>query len=134
MIKSFDVQTKEKTQLIDVTAKVEAMVRQAGVENGVAVVFVPHTTAGLTIQENADPDVQRDLLVALAHAVPDDLPGGYRHSEGNSPAHVKTTLVGSSSSILVEGGELVLGTWQGVYLCEFDGPRTRRVLVRVLRG
>lgn len=134
MIKSFDVQTKEKAQLIDVTAKVEAMVRQSGVEHGVAVVFVPHTTAGLTIQENADPDVQRDLLAALAHAAPDDLPDGYRHSEGNSPAHVKTSLVGSSSSILVEGGELVLGTWQGVYLCEFDGPRTRRVLVRVLRG
>jgi secondary thiamine-phosphate synthase enzyme len=134
VIKSFDVQTKEKAQLIDVTAKVEAMVRQSGIENGVAVVFVPHTTAGVTVQENADPDVQRDLLLALAHAAPDDLPGGYRHSEGNSPAHVKTTLVGSSTSILVEGGELVLGTWQGVYLCEFDGPRTRRVLVRVLRG
>ena len=134
MIKSFDVQTKEKAQLIDVTAKVEAMVRQSGIENGVAVVFVPHTTAGVTIQENADPDVQRDLLAALAHAAPDDLPGGYRHSEGNSPAHVKTSLVGSSTTILVEGGELVLGTWQGVYLCEFDGPRTRRVLVRVLRG
>jgi secondary thiamine-phosphate synthase enzyme len=134
MIKSFDVQTKEKAQLIDVTAKVEAMVRQSGVENGVAVVFVPHTTAGLTIQENADPDVQRDLLAALSRAVPEDPPGGFRHAEGNSPAHVKTTLVGSSASILVEGGELVLGTWQGVYLCEFDGPRTRRVLVRVLRG
>lgn len=134
MIKSFDVQTKEKAQLIDVTAKVEAMVRHSGVENGVAVVFVPHTTAGVTIQENADPDVQRDLLAALAHAAPEELPGGYRHSEGNSPAHVKTTLVGSSASVLVEGGELVLGTWQGVYLCEFDGPRTRRVLVRVLRG
>ncbi len=134
MIKSFDVQTQEKNQLIDVTAKVEALVRQSGIENGVAVVFVPHTTAGLTIQENADPDVQRDLLVALAHAAPDDLAAGWRHSEGNSPAHVKTTLVGSSTTILVEGAELVLGTWQGVYLCEFDGPRTRRVLVRVLRG
>ncbi len=134
MIKSFDVQTKEKAQLIDVTAKVEAMVRQSGIENGVAVVFVPHTTAGVTIQENADPDVQRDLLAALAHAVPEDLPGGYRHSEGNSPAHVKTSLMGSSTSILVEGGELVLGTWQGVYLCEFDGPRTRTVAVKVVAG
>jgi secondary thiamine-phosphate synthase enzyme len=134
MIKSFDVQTQERAQLIDVTAKVEAMVRQSGVENGVAVVFVPHTTAGVTIQENADPDVQRDLLAALAHAVPEQHPAGWRHSEGNSPAHVKTSMVGSSTSILVEGGELVLGTWQGVYLCEFDGPRTRRVLVRVLRG
>ncbi len=134
MIKSFDVPTQEHAQLIDVTARVEAMVRQSGVENGVAVVFVPHTTAGVTIQENADPDVQRDLLAALAHAVPDQLPAGWRHAEGNSPSHVKTSMVGNSTTILVEGGELVLGTWQGVYLCEFDGPRTRRVLVRVLRG
>ena len=87
------------------------------------------------IQENADPDVQRDLLAALAHAAPDALPGGaYRHDEGNSPAHVKSSLVGCSVTVLVDGGELVLGTWQGIYLCEFDGPRTRRVLVRMLRG
>jgi secondary thiamine-phosphate synthase enzyme len=135
MITSFDVQTREHAQLIDVTAKVEALVHASGLENGACVVFVPHTTAGVTIQENADPDVQRDLLTALSHAAPDELPGeGYRHSEGNSPAHVKTSLVGSSVTVLVEGGELVLGTWQGIYLCEFDGPRTRRVLVRVLRG
>lgn len=134
MIKSFDVQTQGKAQLLDITAKVEGLVRSSGIEMGVAVVFIPHTTAGVTIQENADPDVQRDLLTALAHAVPDELPAGWRHTEGNSAAHAKASMMGCSTSILVEGGELVLGTWQGVYLCEFDGPRTRRVLVRVLRG
>jgi secondary thiamine-phosphate synthase enzyme len=135
MIKSFDVQTKEHAQLIDVTAKVEAAVRSSGIEHGACVVFVPHTTAGVTIQENSDPDVQRDVLAALAHAAPDVLPGaGYTHDEGNSPAHVKSSLVGCSVTVLVDGGELVLGTWQGIYLCEFDGPRTRRVAVRVLRG
>jgi len=135
MYKSFDVHTKEGTQLIDVTAKVEALVRSSGVADGACVVFVPHTTAGVTIQENADPNVQRDLLAVLAHAAPDALPGvEYKHDEGNSPAHVKSSLVGCSVTVLVDGGELVLGTWQGIYLCEFDGPRTRRVLVRMLRG
>lgn len=132
---SFDVSTAAHAQLIDITDRVQALVHKSGVENGACVVFVPHTTAGVTIQENADPDVQRDLLAALAHAVPDALPGGgYRHGEGNSPAHLKTSLVGSSVTVLVEGGELVLGTWQGIYLCEFDGPRTRRVHVKALRG
>ncbi len=135
MIRSFDVQTQEHAQLIDVTAKVEAAVHASGIANGVCVVFVPHTTAGVTIQENADPNVQRDLLAALAHAAPDVLPSGpYKHDEGTSPAHVKSSLVGCSVTVLVEGSELVLGTWQGIFLCEFDGPRTRRVLVRVLRG
>ncbi len=132
---SFDVSTRTHTQMIDITDRVEAALRSSKVQDGLCVVFVPHTTAGITIQENADPDVQRDLLAALAHAVPEELPGGgYHHGERNSPAHVKSSLVGSSVSVLVQGGELVLGTWQGIYLCEFDGPRTRRVLVRVLRG
>jgi secondary thiamine-phosphate synthase enzyme len=132
---AFDVSTRTRTQMIDITDRVEAALRASRVQEGLCVVFVPHTTAGITIQENADPEVQRDLLAALAHAVPDELPGeGYRHGERNSPAHVKTSLMGSSVTVLVEGGELVLGTWQGIYLCEFDGPRTRRVHVKVLRG
>ncbi len=131
---SFDVSTRAHTQLIDITDRVQAVVRKSGIENGTCVVFVPHTTAGVTIQENSDPDVQHDLLAALAHAAPEQIPGGYRHGEGNSSAHVKTSLVGSSATLLVEGGELVLGTWQGIYLCEFDGPRTRRVHVKALRG
>jgi len=132
---SFDVSTRAHTQMIDITDRVEAAVRTSRVEGGICIVFVPHTTAGVTIQENADPDVQHDLLAALAHAIPEKLPGdGYRHAEGNSPAHLKTSLVGSSVTVVVQGGELVLGTWQGIYLCEFDGPRTRRVLVKALRG
>src|SRR5512142_1969756 len=127
---SFDVPTRAHAQLVDVTDEVRAAVRRSGVQDGTCVVFVPHTTAGVTIQENADPDVQRDLLLALSRAVPDELPGaGYRHAEGNSPAHVKASLMGSSATVLVEGGDLLLGTWQGIYLCEFDGPRTRRVQV-----
>lgn|SRR5512142_3000946 len=132
---AFDVSTRARTQMIDITDRVQALLQRSGIENGMCVVFVPHTSAGVTIQENADPDVQHDMLAALAHAVPDQLPGGgYTHSEGNSPAHVKTSLVGSSVTVLVEGGELVLGTWQGIYLCEFDGPRTRRVQVKAFRG
>jgi secondary thiamine-phosphate synthase enzyme len=131
---SFDVSTRARAQLIDITERVQAILHKSGVENGICVVFVPHTTAGIMIQENADPDVQRDLLAVLAQLAPEELPGGYRHDEGNSPAHMKTSLVGSSVTALIEGGELALGTWQGIFLCEFDGPRTRRVLVKVLRG
>lgn len=132
---SFEVNTRTRAQMVDITDRVRAALRASGVEDGLCMVFVPHTTAGVTIQENADPDVQRDLLAALAHAVPDDLPGdGYRHAEENSPAHVKTSLVGSSATVLVERGDLVLGTWQGIYLCEFDGPRARRVRVKILPG
>jgi secondary thiamine-phosphate synthase enzyme len=134
-VATFDVPTRARVQLVDVTAEVRAVVRASGVAEGSCVVFVPHTTAGVTIQENADPDVQRDLLQALARAVPDELPGaGYRHAEGNSAAHVKTSMMGNSATVLVEGSDLVLGTWQGVFLCEFDGPRTRRVQVKVSAG
>jgi len=131
---SFDVATRSPTEMVDVTERVQAAVKASGVENGLCLVFVPHTTAGLTVQENSDPNVQRDLLAALAHAAPEALPGGYRHAEGNGPAHVKTSLVGNSTTILIDGGELVLGVWQGVYLCEFNGPRTRRVIVKAIRG
>jgi secondary thiamine-phosphate synthase enzyme len=113
---------------VDVTAEVRAALRAAGAREGVLVVFVPHTTAGVTIQENADPDVQRDFLLALENAVPARPPrGSYHHAEGNSDAHVKASLVGSSATVIVDGGDLVLGTWQAIYLCEFDGPRERRV-------
>jgi secondary thiamine-phosphate synthase enzyme len=132
---SFDVSTRARTEMIDITDRVEAAVRASRIDNGLCVVFIPHTTAGITIQENADPEVQRDLLAVLAHAAPDHLPGsGYRHGEGNSPAHAKSSLVGSSVTLLIEDGELVLGTWQGIFLCEFDGPRTRRVRVKLMRG
>lgn len=125
------VETHAARELVDITDEVRAALRDAGATDGIAVVYCPHTTAAITIQENADPDVQRDLLLALANAVPDAPPrGAWRHAEGNSPAHVMASLVGSSATLLVEGGTPLLGTWQGVYLCEFDGPRTRTVQVK----
>ena len=125
----FTVSTRARAQLVDITAQVQAAIRESGIRSGVAHVFVPHTTAGITINEDADPSVVADLLAALERAVPDDAP--YRHSEGNSPAHVKASLMGCCQTVLVEEGKLTLGTWQGIYLCEFDGPRTRRVIVKV---
>jgi secondary thiamine-phosphate synthase enzyme len=127
------VQTKAAHELVDVTAEVQEAVRAAGVRDGILVAFVPHTTAGITIQENADPDVRTDLLLALENAVPKrPARGAYRHAEGNSDAHVKASLVGSSVTIVLQRGDLLLGTWQGVYLCEFDGPRTRTLHLKVI--
>ena len=130
-----DVETRASAELVEITDRVRGALRASGVASGVLVVYCPHTTAGVTVQENVDPDVRTDLLLALENAVPARAArGAYRHAEGNSPAHVKASLVGSSATLLVEGGDLVLGTWQGVYLCEFDGPRTRRVLLEVIPG
>ena len=128
-----DVSTRARCELVEITDLVRSAVERVGVREGAVVVYSPHTTAGITIQENADPDVRRDLLLALENAIPDSpARGAYRHGEGNSPAHVKTSLVGASQLVPIEGGALTLGTWQGIYLCEFDGPRTRHVLLRVL--
>jgi secondary thiamine-phosphate synthase enzyme len=129
------VQTRSACELVDVTAELRRALGAAGARDGLLVVYVPHTTAGVTVQENADPDVQRDLLLALENAVPSPpARGTYRHAEGNSDAHVKASLVGSSATLLVEGGAPVLGTWQGVYLCEFDGPRRRTVHLKLIPG
>jgi secondary thiamine-phosphate synthase enzyme len=124
------VKTSRRTEFVDITDQVERVVRVSGVSEGVVHVFALHTTAGITINENADPTVVQDLLAALDRAVPQDAP--YRHSEGNSPAHVKSSLVGCCQTVPIEGGRLVLGTWQGIYFCEFDGPRQRRASVEVL--
>jgi secondary thiamine-phosphate synthase enzyme len=124
-----EVVTKEREELLDITGEVERAVRGTNIAAGTCLVFVPHTTAGVTINENADPDVRRDILMALRKAVPDALP--YTHTEGNGPAHVKASLMGSSVSLIVEGGRPVLGTWQGVHFCEFDGPRRRKVYLDV---
>jgi secondary thiamine-phosphate synthase enzyme len=129
MTHRFNISTRARTQLVDITERVEAAVRESNVGAGVAHVFVTHTTAGITINENADPSVVGDLLAALERMVPDD--ALYHHSEGNSPAHVKASLVGFCQTVPVEDGKLVLGTWQGIYLCEFDGPRTRQVVVKI---
>lgn len=124
-----DVSTGSRTQFIDITDRISEEVRRTGVQNGTCFVFTQHTTAGLTINENADPDVVRDILAGLARLVPPV--GDYRHAEGNSDAHIKASLMGFSLTIPVIDGRLALGTWQGIYFCEFDGPRNRHVLVGV---
>ena len=124
-----EIRTRAKEEFVDLTAEVGRVLAASGVASGVCVVAVPHTTAGITVNENADPDVKADLLMTLRRIVPDTLP--YAHAEGNSPAHVKATLVGSSVSLIVEDGRLRLGTWQGIFFCEFDGPRPRKVWVQV---
>ncbi len=132
---SLEVATHAPQELVDLTARVRDALRDAGAKDGLVVVYVPHTTAGVTIQENADPDVQTDFLLALENAVPArPTRGSYRHAEGNSDAHVKASLVGSSATIIVERGAPVLGTWQAVYLCEFDGPRRRTVHLAWIPG
>ena len=127
---TIEIRTKSRQEFVDLTAEVGRLVAASGVKDGICVVAVPHTTAGVTVNENADPDVRADMDMALRRIVPDSLP--YAHGEGNSPAHIKASLVGSSTTLVVEGGKLRLGTWQGIFFCEFDGPRTRRAWVQVL--
>ena len=128
MIRS--VKTTSKTEFVDITAEVQNNVKSSGVREGLCMVYVPHTTAAVTINESADPSVKTDILMVLNEMVPWN--AGYRHLEGNSPAHIKSTLVGASELIAVENGRLVLGTWQGIFFCEFDGPRNRKVHVKVM--
>ncbi len=128
-METITVKTSSRSQMIDVTDRVQKAVQESGVQDGFVVCFVPHTTAAVTIQENADPDVLHDVLWKLEKLIPQH-ETAYRHNEGNSDAHLKCSAVGVSQFIPVEGGRLVLGTWQGVYFCEFDGPRTRRLLVQ----
>ncbi len=128
-MKELDVSTGARDDFVDITDRVREAVAASGVSDGVCRVFVPHTTAGVTINEGADPAVTRDMIAGLDRTVPWN--AGYAHAEGNSAAHIKASLVGASETIFVRGGDLVLGTWQAIYLCEFDGPRHRRVLVRV---
>ena len=125
---TLDVQTRSRSQMLDITQLVEKAALK-DVANGYVIVYVPHTTAGITIQENADPDVQHDLLRKLDELAPKQ-ERYYQHAEGNSDSHLKTAMVGSSVTVLVENGELILGRWQGIYLCEFDGPRQRQVIVK----
>ena len=125
----FTLQSSGRSQLIDITSRVREAVTASGIREGLCTIFIPHTTAAVTINENADPDVVRDFLYELDKIVP--WQDGYRHAEGNSAAHLKSSLIGVSKQVLIENGRLMLGTWQGIYFCEFDGPRTRRVLVRI---
>ncbi len=130
MTKTLTIETGSKTELIDITHDIEEVIQSEGVDDGVCVVFVPHTTAAVTINEHADPSVKTDIVMVLNKIVP--WKEAYRHLEGNSPAHIKASIIGPSEIMVVEGGRLKLGTWQGVFFCEFDGPRTRRVHVRLV--
>jgi secondary thiamine-phosphate synthase enzyme len=125
------VKTSQRSQIVDVTAAVKRIVRQHHVRDGMAIVYVPHTTAAVTINENYDPDVKHDLLKKLDMLVPKH-ESYYQHGEGNSDSHVKTAMVGNSATVLIEHGELVLGQWQGIYFCEFDGPREREMFVKLV--
>ena len=128
--KDFRVSTKSRNQMVDITSQVCSLVGQSGISNGDVIVYCPHTTAAITINENADPSVPHDILLTLSELIPQQLPG-YRHSEGNSDAHCKSSLIGCSEQILIKDKSLNLGTWQGIFFCEFDGPRSRKVIVQV---
>ena len=131
MIQTFQVRTCEQIEFIDITRSVQEAVGKTGAEDGICIVFVPHTTAGITINENADPSVVQDIMMALNRIIPSK--DQYRHLEGNSPAHIKASLLGCSQTVLFESGKLCLGTWQGIYFCEFDGPRNRKVYVKIMK-
>ena len=130
-MESFEVKTRQRTEFVEITDRVRQILQGNGIRDGICVVYCPHTTAAVTINENADPDVVHDMLSWLNRSIPQQQPD-FRHGEGNSDAHIKSSLVGASVTLLVENGDFVLGRWQGVYFCEFDGPRTRRVNVQCL--
>jgi secondary thiamine-phosphate synthase enzyme len=126
----FSVKTRETTELVDITSDINRLVQKSGVDQGLCMLYVPHTTAAITINESADPSVKSDMLMILNQIIPWE--ANYRHLEGNSAAHIKATLVGPSELIAIENRQLVLGTWQGVFFCEFDGPRSRKLQVRIM--
>ena len=128
----YKIQTTKPQQFIEITGKVAEEVKKSNVRDGIAVIFVPHTTAGVTINEYADPDVVRDIISVLDKTFP--VHGEYRHLEGNSHAHIKASLMGSSCTVIIQEGKLCLGTWQGIYFCEFDGPRKRKFYVKIIAG
>ncbi|NDL68032.1 secondary thiamine-phosphate synthase enzyme YjbQ [Anaerotalea alkaliphila] len=129
MLKEIPVITKHQIEMTDITVEVNALVKESGVQEGICIVFVPHTTAGITINENADPDVKKDMVKELNKIVPFE--DNYKHFEGNSAAHLKASFMGFSQTLIIHGGHLLRGTWQGLYFCEFDGPRHRKVHVKI---
>jgi secondary thiamine-phosphate synthase enzyme len=130
MIRYLNVKTKSRNEFVDITDMVQGVVKEAGIMKGLCFLYVPHTTAGITINEGADPSVQRDIINSLSRLVPHEL--NYSHREGNSDAHIKTTIVGNSVNVIIDEGKLVLGTWQAIFFCEFDGPRHRRIAVKFI--
>ncbi len=129
MTRQIGIETKEQVEMLDITDKVRSILHESEIEEGTCMVYVPHTTCGITLNENADPDVRKDIISEMNKVIP--FKDGYAHSEGNSAAHIKASLFGFSAAVPVVKGELTLGTWQGIYLCEWDGPRTRRVIIQV---
>jgi secondary thiamine-phosphate synthase enzyme len=129
---TFGVKSEPNYAMIDITREVQLKVKESGVKDGICVIFVPHTTAGITINENADPDVVRDFLMELNKVIP--IKDGYHHREGNSAAHIKASMMGFSQTVIIQEGKLLLGTWQGIYFMEFDGPRIRKVHVKIMEG
>ena len=124
------VKTRKRTEFVDITSDINQLIQKSGTDEGLCMIYVPHTTAAVTINESADPSVKSDILMVINQIIPWE--ANYRHLEGNSPAHIKSTLVGASELIAIENGRLILGTWQGIFFCEFDGPRTRKVDVRIV--
>ncbi len=131
MFQKIELTTNKNTEFVDITTSVQRKISQSEISDGVCFVFVPHTTAGITINENADPDIVKDILMMLDKKIPMS-DSGYKHSEGNSAAHIKASILGSSVSVIIENGKLQLGTWQGIYFCEFDGPRKREFWVKII--
>ncbi|RLE14025.1 YjbQ family protein [Candidatus Aerophobetes bacterium] len=132
MTKVLNITTRSRVEFIDVTDRIEQVVKEAKVKTGVCWIFAPHTTAAVAINEGADPSVRRDIINWLEETIPRT--GNYQHLEGNSPAHIKASLLGSSRAVIIENGDLHLGTWQSIYFCEFDGPRRRKLIVKILEG
>lgn len=126
---TLQIKTSSHTQMLDITRQIQEAVRDSGVQEGICTIFIPHTTAAVTINENADPDVVRDITMELDKIVPWE--DGYHHMEGNSAAHLKSSMIGFSQQVIIEDGRLLLGTWQGIYFCEFDGPRMRKAIVKI---
>ncbi len=131
-MEKFTIHSVDRTSIIDITQQIQSIVKESGINDGVCYVFIPHTTAGVTINENADPDVKSDMLMEINKVIPFN--DSYRHIEGNSAAHIKASLFGNSETIFLKEGRLQLGTWQGIFLCEFDGPRTRKVWVNIIKS
>ncbi|MFZ5644036.1 MAG: secondary thiamine-phosphate synthase enzyme YjbQ [Bacillota bacterium] len=129
LLSTLEIKSGKRVQMIDITSKINELLEGAEIKEGTAFIFIPHTTAGVTINENADPTVPRDILKGLERLVPEK--GDYLHSEGNSDAHIKASLMGSSVMVIINEGRLMLGTWQGIFFCEFDGPRRRKVLIKI---
>ncbi|WP_379132542.1 secondary thiamine-phosphate synthase enzyme YjbQ [Paenibacillus sp. sgz500958] len=133
MLHTFEISTSKRDEMRDITREIISTVTKSGIQNGIAVVYCPHTTAGIAINENADPDVKHDVLMRLNEVYPWEHPQ-YRHAEGNTSSHLKSITTGASQSIIIHDGELLLGRWQGVYFCEFDGPRRRQYFLKILEG